>query len=93
MTDEDFGKLVLIDIAPGTFVTKSMLTDENVDSDLRETEFDVIYINSNITFNDYVDIRIVFPNGENYIVLTKKSIKKYPMMGLTAFYGSMKKKY
>jgi hypothetical protein len=85
MTDEDFGKLVLIDIAPGTFVTKSMLTDENVDSDLRETEFDVIYINSNITFNDYVDIRIVFPNGENYIVLTKKSIKKISDDGLNCF--------
>jgi hypothetical protein len=75
MTDLDVGKIALINIVPGTYITSIMLTDEQIDGELRETEYNLIHINSNIVPNDYVDVRINFPNGENYIVLSKKALK------------------
>lgn len=75
MTDENIGMVALIDISKGTQILKGMLTPNKVDSHLRELECNSFLINSNMKENDYSDIRIRFPNGEDYIVLSKKSIK------------------
>ncbi len=74
MTKEDIGMTALMDISTGTQVIKGMLTGNMVESDLREVEYNIFYINSNVIQNDYVDVRIRFPNGEDYIVLSKKRI-------------------
>jgi hypothetical protein len=52
-----------------------MLTETKVSSDLREVEYQILNINSNILSNDTIDVRIVFPNGESLVVLSKKIIK------------------
>lgn len=70
----DIGKTALIKIPAKTAVTKSEVTNAKVSSDLRETNFTVISNSANVVDNDTVDVRIVFPNGENYIVLSKKNI-------------------
>lgn len=75
MTKEDMGKIALIDMKAGTQILKGMLTQESIADNLREVEFNSFQINSNIAENDYVDIRIMYPNGENYVVLSKKTIK------------------
>ncbi len=75
ITEEEMGKVALIDIKSGTGVLKSMLTDELADSGLREMEFNTFLLNSNLKDNDFVDIRILYPNGENYVVLSKKAVK------------------
>ncbi len=75
MTEEDIGKAALINIRAGTPILKTMLTDDLTDDSLREMEFNTFFLNSNLTENDYVDIRILYPNGENYIVLGKKAVK------------------
>ncbi len=75
ITSEDIGKIAIIDIKPESYILKNMLIDEPISSNLREEEFDVFTINSNINSKDLVDIRILYPNGENYIILTKKSLK------------------
>jgi hypothetical protein len=77
ITEDEFGKALIIDIPEGTHIIKNMLTDNSVPSALREVEYDVIHISSNIVANDYVDVRIVFPNGENLIVMSKKSLVGY----------------
>ncbi len=77
MTSEDVGKVTMIDLTTGTQLLKGMLLDQGISSDLREIEYNVIQISSNIVVNDSVDIRITFPNGENYIVLSKKLLKNY----------------
>ena len=74
MTKEGIGMTVLMDIRAGTQVIKGMLTEDRVDSNLREVEYNIFYINNNMVQNDYVDVRIRFPNGEDYIVLSKKRI-------------------
>ena len=77
ITEDDIGKMAIIDIPSQTQVLITMLARENVSSELREVEYNVININSNIVENDTVDIRICYPNGENYVVLSKKIIKSY----------------
>lgn len=72
----DIGKTALVDIAKGTQITKQIITDENIDGDLRETTYSVITVSGNVLNNDTVDIRLLYPNGENYVVLSKKRIIK-----------------
>ena len=75
MTAECIGMVTLIDISKGTQILKGMLSSYDIDNNLREVEYNTFRINSNIEENDYVDIRILYPNGEDYIVLSKKSVK------------------
>ncbi|MFT4145758.1 MAG: SAF domain-containing protein [Mobilitalea sp.] len=75
ITEADIGKVSIIPIMTGTQLLSGMLTDKSVTSDQREMEYDVIHLNSNIVSNDTVDIRIIYPNGESYVVVSKKVIK------------------
>lgn len=75
MNAECIGMVSLIDISKGTQILKGMLTSNDIDNNLREVEYNIFQLNSNIEENDYADIRILFPNGEDYIVLSKKSLK------------------
>ena len=75
ITEEELGKAAIIDIPKDCYLIKGMLAKNPVSSILREVEYDVIYHSSNIEVNDYVDIRIFFPNGESYVVLSKKPLK------------------
>lgn len=77
ITEDELGKAVRIDITKGTHIVKSMLARNSLTSILREVEYDVIHISPNIEANDHVDVRIVYPNGENYIVMSKKSLKGF----------------
>lgn len=75
ITNEDIGKVAVINITRGTHILKPMLTVNMVASGLREMEYRVVSLNTNIMNNDTVDLRIFFPNGEDYIILSKKIIK------------------
>lgn len=77
MTSDDFGKVSLISIKSGTGILSTMLSEQEIDVGIREIEYDVININTNINNQDTIDVRIMFPNGENYIVLSKKIIRNY----------------
>jgi hypothetical protein len=85
MTESDLGKVLLIDIKRGTEVLKSMLTEDLADNTLREVEFQEFLLSSNLKENDSVDIRILYPNGENYVVLSKKSTKNLDLENLRCF--------
>ncbi len=75
ITKDDFGKMAVVDIPAKVPVQKNMITSSTVASDVREEEFNVFYLSSNLKENDYIDVRIIFPNGEDYSVLSKKSVK------------------
>jgi hypothetical protein len=76
MTEDNIGMMTLIQIDAGTPILKGMLTQNSIDDNVREVEYNTFSINSNIKENEYIDVRIQFPNGEDYIVLSKKSIKQ-----------------
>ena len=73
LTEETIAK---VDLPKGTFVTKSMIatTDEKVTDDLRVQEYNMILLPADLAKNDYIDIRITFPNGQDYIVVAKKRV-------------------
>ncbi|WP_010250316.1 SAF domain-containing protein [Acetivibrio cellulolyticus] len=74
MDKEDFGKLLKTDLKAQTPLMKYMLQADKVDDDLRDAEFNTLTLQTNIAKNDFVDVRIRFPNGEDYIVLSKKKV-------------------
>lgn len=74
ITASEIGKKALIDIAKDTQIIKTEVTDADLTPDLRESNFTVVTNSANVLNNDTVDVRILYPNGENYIVLSKKTI-------------------
>lgn len=74
LDESDMGKVNIIFLTSGIPVLKSSVVDEKHDNDLRENEFNMFLIKTNQKKGDFVDVRIIFPNGENYIVLSKKQI-------------------
>ncbi len=74
MTEDDMGKKIKTDLKAGLPIMKYMLEDELVNDDIRNVEFNTLLLQSNIKKNDFIDVRIRFPNGEDYIVLTKKHV-------------------
>jgi hypothetical protein len=85
MTKADIGMVTLIDISKGTQILKGMLTENNISQNIREVEYNSFLLNSNLEENNYVDIRIRFPNGEDYIVLSKKSLKNLSLENNNCF--------
>ena len=71
---EDIGTIAAVDIAANHVITKSMLLYTEYEDSLRETQFDVIVLNSNLRDGDVVDVRIRFQNGEDYVVLAQKQL-------------------
>lgn len=74
--ESDIGKINTVLLPSGIPVLKMLVTDEKLADDLRELEFNMFMIQTNQMKGDYIDVRILFPNGENYIVLSKKQIKE-----------------
>ena len=73
LTQEAIAK---VDLPQGSIITKSMITttEEKVTDDLRVQEYNMILLPTDLAKNDYIDIRITFPNGQDYIVVAKKRV-------------------
>lgn len=70
--------LAKIDLGKGTILTQSMVIEEEVanDDSLRTQEFNMITLPTDLETNDYIDIRLLFPNGQDFIVVSKKMVVK-----------------
>ena len=85
MTDESveeilkeniIGRELKIDVSKGVLVNSDMLIeDEKVADDLRLHMFSNIELHSQIVEGSMIDIRISFPNGEDYILASRKRIE------------------
>ncbi|HEX2945638.1 MAG TPA: hypothetical protein VHT96_06760 [Clostridia bacterium] len=74
INEDDFGKMTTIALKKELPVLKSVMASEKVNSDIREEEFNMFVLPSNLKKDELVDVRVTFPNGEDYIVLSKKKI-------------------
>lgn len=65
-----------IDVPAGTIVTKDMIVEagEETTSTQRIQEFNMIILPTRLKNNQYIDIRITLPTGQDYIVLSKKKV-------------------
>ena len=79
LTRVESGKKVVakVDLYKNTILTASTVTTEEntVTKDVRTMEYNMLTLPINLTIGDYVDIRITFPDGQDFIVIAKKEIK------------------
>lgn len=79
LSSVESGKKVVakVDLYKNTILTASTVTTEEntVTKDVRTMEYNMLTLPINLTIGDYVDIRITFPDGQDFIVIAKKEIK------------------
>lgn len=71
ITDDDLGKKATIKIESGDPVMCTMVTDSEITADSRKLEMAAVELATNQADYDVVDVRILFPDGSDYIVLSK----------------------
>ena len=66
-----------IDMGAGTIMSESMFTtaDSKLTKDLRQQEYNMISLPSQLTAGNYIDIRLALADGSDYIVIPKKYVQ------------------
>ena len=75
ISDEDLGKVAAVDISYGMPVFTTMVAEAEITEDTRDYECSVATLMVEQAEYDTVDVRISFPTGEDYIVLSKKLVE------------------
>ena len=75
-TTQVINGIAKIDLTAGTILGSSMLntTTDVLTADLREQEYNMITLPTQLTTGDFVDVRLQLPNGGDYIVISKKRV-------------------
>ncbi len=74
--EDDLGKRAKVDIAAGSQIVKDMVLEREFEATDRAVEYSFIYCGGQIAEGDFVDVRIVYPDGTDYIILSKKCVEK-----------------
>lgn len=64
------------DITEGTVLTKEMFLNDGIDSSERLMEYNMISLPSQLLENTYIDVRILLPSGEDFVVVSKKFVEQ-----------------
>ena len=66
-----------LDLMKNTVVTADLVvqSDEVITDDVRREEYNMITLPVDLMTDDYVDIRVMFPNGQNFIVVSKALVE------------------
>ena len=81
MTIDDIGMRAVVDIATNDPIMKNMVTSVEIADDSRIYEVLAAHLMLTQAENDVVDVRILFPNGEDYLLLSKKTIMNLSLSG------------
>ena len=77
-TDKGFpgGYKAKVDLKAGTILSSGLVYEgEELTSDVRYVEYNMLILPTNVTEGEFVDIRLKLPNGQDLIVVSKKEIK------------------
>jgi cell division septum initiation protein DivIVA len=76
MTLIERGIYAKVDMKANSVLTEATVyKDEMLEKDEREAEYSFIVLPSKLKKDGFIDVRIQFPNGDDYILLSKKSVK------------------
>lgn len=66
-----------VSMKKNTVLTRDTISKGNntTSDDVRKQEYNVIVLPTQIQTGDYVDVRLSMPNGQDYIVVSKKSVE------------------
>ncbi|NUU79477.1 SAF domain-containing protein [Paenibacillus xylanilyticus] len=71
------GQVAKIELKKGTAITTEMVYEDTpAPADLRNRELQVVLLPSSLEQGDNIDIRIQFPTGQDYILLSKKKVER-----------------
>ncbi len=86
LTRDDIGKIALVDIGAGSVMYKKDVAEpDNSEPTDRLTELSCFFLPQNVREGSYIDVRIRFQTGEDFVVLAKKRIEKVSASGATCF--------
>lgn len=65
-----------LDMNKNTVITLEMIgkSDEALTDDIRRQEYNCVVLPLDLETGDYVDLRLMLPNGQDYIVVSKKQV-------------------
>lgn len=72
--DEIIGKYFRVSLSDGTVLTKEDIVDERIDNTQRYYDVVLDEIPIGLKEGDYIDIRITFPFGEDFIAIAHKKV-------------------
>lgn len=70
------GQVAKFNISANVPITSNMISSQIISADLREQELNTVLMPSDLVEGDYIDVRIMYPNGTDYIVLAQKQVDK-----------------
>ena len=62
-----------IDLKANTVITKQMFSRNDI-KDVRKQEYNMVILPTDLETGDFVDIRLMMPSGQDYIVISKKEV-------------------
>lgn len=76
MQEAEITAVAKVDIAANTLLTKGLISaeEDNVTSDVRYIEYNMLTMPTKVGEGDYIDVRLTLPNGQDLIVISKKKI-------------------
>lgn len=74
ITNEQLGCVATVDISEGVPVMYVMVAEKSITNDSREFEISAVNLSTDQNEYDMVDVRILFPDGSDYVVLSKKEV-------------------
>ena len=79
ITADNLGETAIVNIKYLEPVMANMTTPIKITQDMRRYEVKSVHLMTTQQENDVVDIRIMFPNGEDYLLFAKKQIMQLQM--------------
>ena len=66
-----------VNMNKNTLITTDLITksDNLVQDDVRKQEYNMLVLPTNLSTGDYIDVRVMFPNGQDFIVVSKKEVE------------------
>ena len=70
-----------VNMNKNTLITTELLSksDSMVQDDVRKQEYNMVILPTDLTTGDYIDVRLMLPSGQDYIVVSKKEVES-PMI-------------
>ena len=63
-----------VSMLSNTVLTKDLLSKGKLSDDLRREEYNSFVLPMDLVSGDYVDVRLMLPSGQNYVVASKKEV-------------------
>ena len=66
-----------VDMKVNTVITKDLInkSDNVITDDVRKQEYNVFVLPMDLMTGDYIDVRLMLPSGQDYIVVAKKEVE------------------